>query len=182
MENIQPRFRYWWIPLITGLLAIGIGVCCFIFPAASLATLALFFMWLLIIAGIFNICYAIGNSKHNSHWGWALANGIIELVLGVWLWTFPIGELTEVFVYAVAFWVLFIIIYGIAETTTLSAYRIGWIGWLVGFILIALICVLIFLLGPVGNSIMAWVFIGCSFISYGIWKIVLSFRLKKLNR
>lgn len=177
----KPLFRYWWIPLITGILAIAAGVLCFIFPAASMATLAIFFMWLLIVAGIFNICYAIGNSKHNSHWGWSLANGIIEIILGVWLWTFPIGELTAVFVYAVAFWILFMIIYGIAETTALSAYRIGWVGWLLGMIFIALICILIFLLSPIGNGLMAWTFIGCSFIVYGFWRIVLAIRLRKLN-
>lgn len=176
-----PRFRYWWMPLITGILSIGVGVCCFIFPAASMSTLAIFFMCVLLVAGIFNICYAIGNHGHNSHWGWSLANGLIELVLGIWLWTFPLGELTEVFIYAVAFWVLFMVIYGIAETTSLYSYRVGWIGWLIGFIFIALVCVLIFLMGPIGNGIFAWVFIGCSFEAYGIWKIVMSFRLKKYN-
>ncbi len=175
------QFRHWWIPLITGLLSIFCGVWCFIFPSSSMESLAIFFECVLLVAGIFNICYALGNISRNSHWGWPLANGIIETLLAIWLWTMPLETLTVVFVYAVGFWLLFMMVYGITEITALYSMRMGWVGWLLGLLIIGIVCVIIALMGPVGGGIFVWLFIGASFLTYGITRIMLSIRMKRYN-
>lgn len=175
-------FRYWWIPLVTGLLSVFIGVWCFIFPVSSLETLAIFFECCLMVAGIFNICYALGNVSRNSHWGWPLANGIIEVLLAIWLWTMPIPTLTTVFVYVVGFWLLFMCVYGITEISALSAMRVGWVGWLLGLIVLGIVFVFIFLMGPATGGVFVWLFIGISFIAYGVSRILLSIQLKRHHR
>ena len=175
-------FRYWWSPLVTGLLAVAVGIMSFIWPASSLETFAILFECCLLVAGIFNVCYALGNASRQTHWGWALANGLIEVILAIWLWTMPIGELTIVFIYVVAFWLIFMCVYGIAEYATLSAMRIGWVSWLIGLLVIGLISAVLILWGPIGTGIAVWMFIGCSFIAYGVSRIVLSFRLRAFNK
>ena len=175
-------FRFWWAPLVTGLLSIAVGVFCFIWPTASMATMAIFFECLLLVAGIFNVCYALGNHGPNSHWGWPLANGLIEIVLAIWMWTMPLPELTTVFMYIVGFWVLFMCIYGLSEAAMLNSLRIGWVGWIIGFILIGLVFILVFMMGPREDAVFVVSFLGFSFIFYGLSRIMLSFRLRRYNQ
>lgn len=167
---------------MTGILALAVGVLCFIWPGASMATMAIFFECLLLVAGIFNVCYAIGNQGPNSHWGWPLANGLIEIVLAIWLWTMPLPELTVVFMYIVGFWVLFICIYGISEAMTLYSLRVGWIGWIVGLILIGLVFALVFLMGPRADAAFVVAFLGFSFIFYGLSRLMLAYRMHRFNQ
>lgn len=175
-------FRYWWVPIVTGVLSIAIGIFCFCSPVTSMEVLAIFFEACLIVAGIFNLCFALSNIGRNTHWGWPLANGLIEIILGIWLWTMPLPEMTAVFLYVVGFWLLFMCIYGISELTALSSIRAGWLGWLVAILLIGIVCVFIFLMTPLTGGIFVWLFIGCSFIAYGIARILLAFQLRKLLR
>lgn len=175
-------FRYWWIPLITGVLALAVGVLCFLFPASSLESLAIIFECCLLVAGVFNICYALSNSGHNAHWVWPFANGLIEVILAIWMWTMPIEELTLVFIYIVALWLLFICVYAISEYATLSSLRVGWGGWLIGLVLIGILLVLFCLMGPVGSGLFVWIFIGSGFLAYGISRIVLAISLYRYNR
>lgn len=181
-SNYSGIFRYWWVPIITGILSIAIGVYCFCSPMSSMEALAIFFEAAMIVAGIFNLSFAISNMGRNHHWGWPLANGLIEILLGVWLWTMPLTELTAVFVYAVGFWLLFVCVYGIGELTALTALRSGWIGWLLAFLVIAAVCVFISMITPLSSGIMVWLFIGTSFIAYGITRILLAIQLRKLSR
>lgn len=174
--------RYWWVPMLTGIFAIVIGVWCLCSPGTSLPVLACVFAVLVTIAGVANICMAITARNVLPTWGWPLALGIIELLCGIWMFTLPTGVLTLTFIYVIGIYLVFVTINSIAETCVLSSYRPGMSGWLLCFLLITLVMTIIFLAGPIAGGVAVWLYIGISFISFGIYRLMLSAKIHKINR
>lgn len=175
-------FKHWWISLIVGVLSIITGICCFATPASSFAVMTTFFMAMFFVSGIFNTVSAATNRNWNDNWGWDLARGIIEILLGIWLFMLPLPLVSTTLVYVFGFLMLFHSITGICESCELSKIPIrGW-GWLLGCSILSLICSFIYLVTPIYGGIFILVFIGISFILYGIFRIILSFKFRKFNK
>lgn len=175
-------FKYWWISLIVGVLSIITGICCFVTPVSAFAVMATFFIAILLVSGIFNTISAVTNRKWNDSWGWDLARGIIEILLGIWLFMLPLPLASTSLVYVFGFMMLFHSITGICESCELSKVPIkGW-GWLLGCSILSLLCSFIFLITPIYGGIFILLFVGISFILYGIFRIILSFKLRKFNK
>lgn len=174
--------KYWWISLIVGIMGIITGVCCFATPLSSLVVLTDFFVAMLIVGGIFNIVSAVINRKWSSEWGWDLARGILEVMLGIWLFMQPVPLVATTMVYIIGFWMMFHSVIGICESCELSNIPVkGW-GWLLACNILSLLCSFIFLVTPIFGGLFALFYIGISFILYGIFRIVLAIRLWKLNK
>ena len=174
--------KYWWVPMLTGIFSIVIGIWCLCSPTTSLPVLACVFAALVVIAGIANICLAISARKSLPTWGWPLAMGILELICGIWLFTLPADVLTVTFIYVIGIYMIFVTINSIAESCMLDSYRSGMTGWLLGFLLITLVLTIIFLAGPVAGGIAVWLYIGLSFISFGIYRLMLSAKIRSINK
>lgn len=174
--------RYWWVPMLTGIFAIAIGIWCLCSPASSLSVLACVFAVLVTIAGVANICFAIASRKVLPTWGWPLALGIIELICGIWLFTLPQNVLTVTFIYVIGIYMIFAVINSIAEACMLTSYDSGMLGWFLGFLLITLVMTIIFLAGPVAGGVAVWLYIGISFICFGVYRLMLSAKIRNINR
>ncbi|MCM1337526.1 MAG: DUF308 domain-containing protein [Candidatus Amulumruptor caecigallinarius] len=174
--------KYWWVPMLTGIFAIVIGIWCLCSPASSIPTLAYVFSILLIIAGVANSCLAITARRTLPTWGWALAMGIIELVCGIWLLTLPMPALTMTFVYAIGIYMLFVVINSICEACVMATYESGFIGWLIAFLLVTLVLTIVFLAGPIAGGVAVWLYIGLSFIFFGIYRLMLACKIRRINR
>lgn len=181
-SNTRRIFKHWWISLITGILSIAAGVCCFAVPADSLAILTWFFIVILIAGGIFNIVWAARNRKWNETWGWGLARGIMELLLGLWLLMLPLPAVTTSLIYLIGFLMLFNSITGICESCALAELSISGWGWLLACNILSLICSFIFMAAPVYGGIFILVYIGLSFILYGIFRSVVAFKWRRFNK
>lgn len=173
--------RYWWISLLTGLLSIAVGVWCVFTPLSSLAALSAFFVAAMLVGGIFNIVFAIVNSRKSEGWGWNLARGIIELLLGIWMWMLPLPIVTVTLVYVIGFWMLFHSVLGICESCELQRYGLKrwWVLLLCN--ILSLLFVFIYLSVPAFGGLFVLVYVACSFILYGIYRIWFAFELRKLN-
>lgn len=174
--------KYWWVPLITGLLSIGIGVWCLCNPVASLSALSIVFAWLIFAAGIFNLSFAVSNAKRFPNWGWALGLGLLEVICGVWMIFLPQAVLTTVFIYAIGFYLIFAAINAICDACTFYGYSRDWLGWIIALLLVTLLFAVIFMAGPIGGGIAVWLYIGISFITFGIYRLVLSAKIRRLNK
>lgn len=174
--------RYWWVPMLTGIFAIAIGTWCLCSPVTSLPVLAIVFAALVTIAGLANICMAITARKSLPTWGWPLALGILELICGIWLFTLPQSVLTVTFIYVIGIYLIFAVINSIAEACTLTSYDSGMLGWFLAFLLITLVLTIIFLAGPIAGGVAVWLYIGMSFIFFGIYRLMLSAKIRKINR
>ncbi|MDE7413806.1 MAG: DUF308 domain-containing protein [Muribaculaceae bacterium] len=174
--------KLWWFPLITGLLAIGLGIWCLCSPESSLTLLAYVFTAILLLAGCMNVGYGLVNTAPHSNWGWSLALGILEIIMAVWLYTLPPEVLMTAFIYGVGIYLIVVAINAICESFMLSSYSREWTALLVLFLLCTIIFAFIFLAGPIAGGIAVWLYIGISFITFGAYRMALAFKLKRLNR
>ena len=174
--------RVWWVPLITGIIAITFGIWCFLSPQSSLPVFAYIFSTGIIVAGFLNLCYAFLNTGLHTNWGWSLALGIIEILCGGWMLTLTPETLAVVFAYAAGIWVLFAAINGVCEAAFFSRYSRGWTVWMILLLIATILFGIYFLTDPLFGGIAGWMWIGISLLCFGIWRIALSLKIRGINR
>lgn len=172
---------HWWIPMITGLLAIGLGIWCLCDPSGSLPVLAYTFAACLVFAGCMNFSFAIMTSNRYSGWGWSIALGILELIGGVWLWCLPMPILIIAFMYIIGIWILVVAINGISEACVMSSVSPGWIIWTILLLLATIAFAIVFVSNPLLSGITEWIWLGICLITYGAYRISFSIRIKQLG-
>ena len=173
--------RFWWVPLLTGLVGIGMGIWCICSPITSLPVFAYVFSACLVAAGILNLAYAFTASGFDSNWGWALALGIMEGIAGVWRLTLPAAVLTTAFIIVVGCWILVSAIMSIAEASVLSTFSPGYVVWMVLMLIATIVFAIIFLSNPIAGGVAVWLYLGISLILFGCYRIALSMQVKSLN-
>lgn len=174
--------RFWWIPLITGILGVAFGIWCLCAPENSLPVLAYVFSGCICVAGLLNLSYGVINTHPQSNWGWSLALGILELIIGIWLFCLPENILVPTFIYTIGIYIVVAAINAICESCVMSGYANDWLGIIIGLLLCTLIFAVIFLSGPIADGIAVWLYIGISLITFGIYRIVLAAKIRKINR
>lgn len=184
MENSKLFYkptRFWWIPLLTGLVFIGFGIWCLCNPVSSLTIMAYIFAGGVGLVGLINLFYGFANIKNNHGWGWAVACGIIEILCSVWLFFLPSSWLTQGFIFCVGLYIIFVAINAISESFVMYSYSSFWSVWLFLLLLVSIGCACFFLAGPILGGVAVWIYIGISFITYGIARALLALKLKKIN-
>lgn len=173
--------RLWWLPLISGLIFIGLGVWCLCDPGPFYSILAYIFAGCIGAIGIFSLFYGIANYNTYSNWGWAVASGIVEILFSIFLFFIPDAILAYVFVYGVGIYIIFMAIYSFFECFIAARQSGFWMFWIILFGVTAIAFALIFILGPGAPALLGWIWMGISFLCYGAYRIVLACRVKALN-
>ena len=185
MKNITDfngrTHRLWWVPMITGILAIFLGIWCFLSPASSLPVFAMAFAFCLIAGGIFNLAYSFSNMSH-SNWGWSLALGLIEIFCGGWMLTLSPEVMAAAFAYAIGIWVLIVAINAVCEAAFFSRFSGWWAVWMIILLIATIFFGFYFLSSPLFGGVAGWLWIGISLLCFGVWRISLAFQLRKINR
>ena len=83
IDTINFGVKNWWVSLLLGLLYILIAICLMFTPLASYVALSVLFSVSMFVSGTLEILFAVTNKKNISSWGWYLASGIIDLILGI---------------------------------------------------------------------------------------------------
>lgn len=182
LNKVKKTVKYWWISLLIGILGIFLGIWCLATPASSLAAITSVFIIVFILGGILEIIFAVSNRKVSDGWGWSLAGGILELMLGILLLALPFELVTGILIYLVGFWMLFRSVMSIVESCQLQMMHVkGW-GWLLALGILCLVFSFLYLMSPVFGGIFIVIFVGISLLSYGIFRIVLAFKLKSVYK
>lgn len=179
---IQSAARYWWLPMITGLLAIGVGVWCLANPDSSLPVFAYVFSIILAVAGFMNLAFSLSNIGRLTGWGFKMFIGIIELICGIWMLMMPEQQMVGVFIYGVGFYLVFVAITAICETCMFYGDNSFWLTLLLTFIICTLVFAFIFLAGPIAGGIAVWLYIGIAFICFGLYRIFISAKIYQVNK
>lgn len=174
--------KVWWVPMITGIIAIALGVWCFCSPESSLSTFAYIFSGCLIGAGCLNISYSLFNRQLHTNWGWSLVLGILEIICGIWLFSMPAETLAVAFAYAAGIWMLVAAINSIGEAAYFSRYSGAWTVWMIILLVATVGFVIYFLFNPIFGMAVGWMWIGISLILFGIWRIALAVKIRSFNK
>ena len=112
MENTDydvTRYRThitrWWLAILLGLFFFIMGIVVFFKPGDSYMALSVIFGIMVILSGIYEI-YLGSNSRIQSGRGWLIAAGIVEVLLGILLWSIP-AMLFSVLPFVLGFWLMF---------------------------------------------------------------------------
>ncbi|HET6527477.1 MAG TPA: DUF308 domain-containing protein [Balneolaceae bacterium] len=167
----------WYIPLILGIIFILVGIWVFFTPVASFVALSILFAFTFLLTGILEIIYAYSNQNVLEHWGWSLAAGIIELLIGILLLAKP-----EVTIVVLPLFVGFAILFR-------SGAAIGWSivmkrhdtpdwGGLMILGILGLILALIMLWNPIFAGLTIVFYTAFAFIAIGVFQVYRGLRLK----
>lgn len=174
--------KYWWLPLVSGIIFIGLGVWCLCDPGPFLSILAYIFAGAIAVAGLFNLFYGICNYDTYHGWGYAVAAGVVEILFSIFLFFIPDPLLAYVFVYGTGLYIIFMAIYSFFESFMAIRQNSGWCAILSILVLCALAFAFIFILGPGAPGLIGWIWIGVSFLCYGAYRILLAIRIKALAK
>ena len=181
IDTINFGVKNWWVSLLLGLLYILIAICLMFTPLASYVALSVLFSVSMFVSGTLEILFAVTNRKNISSWGWYLASGIIDLILGIYLMA-NIGLSMAVLPFIVAFWLMFRGFSSVGYAMDLKRYGTRDWGWYVAFGILAVICSLIILWQPAVGALYAVYMISFAFLIIGFFRIMLSFELKNLHK
>ena len=160
-DEMEHAVKNWWLSLILGILYIIVALCLLFAPGSSYIALSVIFSISMLISGIIEIIFSISNRRGISSWGWYLAGGIIDLILGIYLVAYPLLSM-EVIPFIVAFWMMF---RGFSATGIL-----------------AIICSLIILWQPAVGALYVIYMLAFTFLIIGFFRVMLSFELKSLHK
>ncbi len=183
IDSMKKAVKNWWISLLVGILAIIMGIWCFTSPGASLIGLTYVFVVGFVLGGIMDIFFAVSNRNQLYGWGWTLAAGIFELLLGIMLFSMPVASVTLILVYFVGFWILFRSLWSIGESNQLRMLGMkGW-GWALALSILCVILSFLYLLSPIfGKGLFVVTLVGLSMLVYGVFRIVLAFEFRRIGK
>jgi uncharacterized membrane protein HdeD (DUF308 family) len=182
MENqIQGIARNWYWELIMGILFIAVGVWVFMTPVSSYVALSIFFAVTFLVTGIMQISFAVSNRKHMEGWGWSLAGGIVDTLVGLLLVSTPAFSMA-VLPFYIGFALLFRSSLAIGLSFDLGKWRVPDWGWLLLIGIVGVILAFIMIWNPVFAGLTIVAYTAMAFLAIGIFQVYLSFRLKKLNK
>jgi uncharacterized membrane protein HdeD (DUF308 family) len=177
VSAVREAIRHWWIFLISGILFITLSVVILINPGITYLGLTIYFAMIFLLHGIFEIVFSLSNRKKLHSWGWYLAIGILDLIIGFILISNPLFAAAIVSVF-IGFWLMFKSISIIARALDLQNHGVE--GW--GFLLAAGALGIIFsffvLFNPEIGAGTLVLFTSLAFAVIGLFYIMMGIKLK----
>ena len=181
LKEIKAVIKNWWVFAVLGLLFIALGIYVFNQPAKTFLTLSVFFAASILVSGIFQLWFAYTNRDEIEGWGWQLALAIMEVIIGIILFS-NIGLTVVILPLYVGFWLLFRAFALVGFSFELKSFGIEkWWLYLIFGILLGLFswCII---LNPAfgGLTIVSWV--GIALIMAGIAHVFIALKMKQVKK
>jgi uncharacterized membrane protein HdeD (DUF308 family) len=175
ISKIKSNGTNWIIAILKGVMLIIFGIWLLKSPSVNISKLIIFFGVLIIIGGLFEVALAIKNVQEHKKYEWALASGIFDVLLGAFLVANPALILLFITIF-VSIWffirgIISIRIALIQKKANDSKYNFS---LFLGIILILSAVIFIFHPQVFGITVIFWT--ALSFISLGIFRIILAFK------
>jgi len=97
--------KSWWLLVLRGVVALLLGILCFAWPGASLASLVLLFGFYALINGVFTLAVAIRAPKGMPGLGTLILLGLLGIAAGILTFMYP-GITALSLLYVIAFWAI----------------------------------------------------------------------------
>ncbi len=179
--SVNNKIKQWWTPLIWGILFVVFAIFMLFKPVEALVGLTAFFIASMLVSGIFNIAFAIGNRKTMDHWMWHLFSGILDLLIGGILLAKPHISVAVLVLY-VGFWMMFRGVANISMSITFK--KIGLKYWWVTLLggILTVIFSFLMIVNPAFGAMSVVLLTSLAIMTTGWLGIILAFKLKKVNK
>ncbi len=178
MELKETFRKIWWIPLVVGILAIGLGIYFVVNFGSAFEALIIFISVFMIVSGVLGIIAAIGSRAENKTWIFNLILFAITVIAGVLLLVYPAAAALMIHIFCgIGF-----LSEGISLISNAFVFkRLGDGPWVFSLILGILIVLASFsIIGrPFFSFIFVSVLVAVNVLSFGINCIIASFQMKK---
>jgi uncharacterized membrane protein HdeD (DUF308 family) len=165
----------WWALAIRGVAAILLGLIAIFVPGAAMLSLALFFAAYLLVDGVFGIISAVRAARADQRWGLLLAEGILDIVVGIIVFLFPVSAVFA-FVIVTAAWALLTGVLMLISAYKLTRQHGRW--WMVLSGVVSILFGIALLIAPlIGAVVLTW-WLGGYAIAFGVFMLILAFRLR----
>ncbi len=172
--------KNWWLLTITGTLLTLLGFWVYSNPVENYVTLSVLFSVIILIVGIFEITFAITNSQTIKGWGWMLTSGFFDVLIGSILMTYE-NITMEILPFIFGIWLIFRGSSQFGRGILLKEAHLKNWGWpIFGGIFIVLFGLLV-IFNPVFGALNIVIWTALSLILLGVFTVVFSFIIKKLN-
>lgn len=181
LDTINYQVKNWWVSLLLGIFYILVSLLLMFTPMASYVALSILFAVFMFVTGTLEIIFSVSNKGNLSSWGWYLASGILDLIIGIYLMA-NVGLSMEVLPFVVAFWLMFRGFSACAYSVDMKRYGShGW-GWYMAFGIIAIICSIAIIWQPAVGALATVYLIAYALLFMGVFRFMLSFELKDLHK
>ena len=174
----KKNLTYWWVPLLFGVLFISIGIWVLRSPAESMETITKIIAVIILVSGTAQVFFTISNRQGIPGWGFQLAGGIIDLVIGIILVVDP-SILLKIITIFVSVWLIVNSITLILKAEKARKAKRVYRKWelILGVLLLLLALLLFWHPMILGTTIALWT--ALAFIILGVCRIVLTIRLRR---
>ena len=171
-------FTYWWFPLLFGIMFVLIGIWILWSPVESLESLTKIIGVIAVVSGTTQILFTSLNRQGIPKWEFQLAGGVIDLAIGVILVVDPTILLKIITIFVGIWLIVNSITLVMRASEARQAKREVW-KWELTLGVMLLITAIMFLWHPMilGITIALWT--AMAFIILGLFRIILTFRLRK---
>jgi len=180
-KEIRKSIKNWWAFLLIGIVFVLMGFWVMSKPAEAYMALAILFAVTMLVGGILQIVISITNRESMKGWGWQLAMGVMELILGIIL-TFNMGLTLVTLPFVVGFWMLFRSIDIIGISTEMQTNKeTGW-GWYLASGILMMIFSWFIMFNPLLGGITVVLWTSFALILAGVSYITLGFKFRKVGK
>ena len=175
------KIKKWWVSLLLGILYMGLGIWMLRTPLGTYASLSLIFGAFILLLGLLWTAFSItvNNSLHG--WGWFMAAGLLELIIGNLLIFYPAVTLTILPLF-IGFWLLFGGIMGIGSSFLYKSLGgKGW-RWFLALGIFTVLFSIVLLVNPIYAGISIVFLTTISLITLGLFRMVFALNLRKLHK
>lgn len=170
---------HWWLFLIRGILALGLGILFPLFPGAAIFTLAVLFGAYAFVDGIVAIVAAVRMNHADYNWIWLLLEGLLGIIVG--LITFAYPQITALWlIYLFGAWAILTGIFAIASAFRIRQAIANEILMVLFGVISVVAGIVIFFVPVYGLFALVWT-ISIYAILAGVFLIGLAFRLRRLS-
>jgi uncharacterized membrane protein HdeD (DUF308 family) len=165
----------WWAVALRGVAAVLLGLVALWMPVAAMLTLAYFFAAYLLADGVFALVSAVRAVRHHARWGLLVAEGILNLVMGLVAAAVPAAAVVA-FVLITAAWAILTGGLMLAAAFNLHVTHGRW--WLALGGLVSMIWGVMLLIAPlIGALVLTW-WLAAYAIVFGVAMLMLAFQLR----
>lgn len=180
-DYVQKRLKNWWLLLLSGILFVLLAVYIVRQPLASYVALSVLFAATFLVTGVFEAVYAVSSRNHDDGWGWTLFGGIIHIVFGIFLISYPVFTVAVLPVFVGSVILIRSLLAAFHAFSIRKAGIPGW-GWVLFSSVIGILLAIMMLANPVFGGFTIIIYTAVSFLMLGIVQIVLSLHLKSISK